>query len=238
MTTLDAHAQGLMESIRTARLDQSSIAGEGDDVDLASAYRIQAALGEGRLAKGYKLTCFDGQADTLVHGRVYADMLLEGPVSLGRFLRPGLAVRLAVVLGEDLRAGSGPGSLDLAVGGMFLAVELTDSVWADGEATLVGAVADNASAGAFALGERLLSSALRGSAVLSLGGRVVSTYPLSAYDHVSERLAWLAGQVGGLCQGEIVLLGSHTGDEPVKAASGPLELVGPDGSLVSVQINP
>lgn len=247
--TLDARALALLERIQGARRSRHSLDADGADVDLATAYRVQAALGEQRRLKGYKIARFDGGAatggparpraqdrgDTRVHGRIHADMLLAGRVSLGRFLRPRLACRLAAVLGDDVPAGAHAGQVELALGALLPAVEITDSVWASGAETLVGTVADNASAGAFVVAERLLSPPLAGSATLWLRGREAARCPLEAFGDLAERLAWLAGEVGGLAAGQVVCLAPEP-DAPVAATPGPLALCGPDGSVLAVEL--
>jgi 2-keto-4-pentenoate hydratase len=238
MTRLDHDDSGLRERIRKARLERSSVADGRAEVDLGSAYRIQAALGEGRLTKGYKVVPFTRHADTLVYGHVYSDSLLTPPVSLASFLRPRIAVRLAVVLARDVPAGARPGLVELALGGRFLALEITDSVWADEELTLAGAVADNASVGGVVVSERLLQPPLWGEAVLRVDGTPLLAHPLGAFDAIGEHLVWLAGQVGGLACGQIVLLGTNGGPEPFTPSPGTFELLGPDGSMLTVAITP
>lgn len=235
---METQAAALLESIRSARLEHHSLFAAEHDVDLTSAYRIQAALGEGRELKGYKLVDLDGSVAESVHGRVYTDMLLTPPVSLATFLRPRLALRLAVVLGADLPPGASPGAVHLAIGALFCAIEFTDSVWADGKVSAAGAVADNACAGGFVISERLLGLPLRGGATLRLRGSPVASCALDAFEDVLARLGGLAGDVGGLRQGQTVLLGPTAGDQPVPATPGSLELWGPDGSFLAIEIQP
>lgn len=235
---MDTQAAALLESIRSARLEHHSLLAAEYDVDLASAYRIQAALGEGRELKGYKLVGLDGPDGAAVHGRVYTDMLLSTPVSMQAFLRPRLALRLALVLGADLPPAAAPGAVHMALGAVFCAVEFTDSVWADGQMTVAGAVADNASAGGFVVGERLLEPPLHGSATLLLRGSPVASCALDAFGDVTARLGGLADDVDGLRQGQIVLLGPVGGDELVPVNPGSLELWGPDGSFLAIEIQP
>jgi len=55
-----------------------------------------------------------------IYGRIYADMFLESPVRLSRFLQPRVEPELAVVLRDDLPGQVGPEVALSAVGGVFL----------------------------------------------------------------------------------------------------------------------
>ena len=233
-------ASALMERVREARAQRRTVEKDGAEVELASAYRVQQHLGEGRELKGYKLGLISSAKqeqmglDAPIYGRVYAEMLLESPVQLSRFIQPRMEPELAVVLGDDVFAGTEPGAAYLAIAGTFLAVDFLDSVWGGYSFGIADVVADNASGGGFLLGERLLEGPFSGDLSLYLDGEPVSEGPLAVLENPGERLAWLAGEVGGLCAGQVVFLGSPAAAR--EARPGTLELRGPHGSILIARI--
>lgn len=239
----DTRECALLEAIRQARAARSPIPSRGDawGVDLAGAYRIQAAAGEGRAQAGYKLGLLSPakQAqmgiESPIWGRAFADMLLEGEVSLSRFVQPRVEPELAVALGEAVPAGSTPGTARRAVGGTFLAVDVLDSVWAGYRFSLVEVVADNSSGGAFLLGPPL-SGPPHGDLRLFLNGGLRTEGPVAALGDPGERLAWLADQVGGLPAGALVFLGSPAAAVPAEA--GVLEVTGPGSETLVARLVP
>jgi 2-keto-4-pentenoate hydratase len=233
-------ASALMERVKEARAQRRTVEKAGAQVKLDSAYRVQQSLGEGRDLKGYKLGLISPAKqeqmglDAPIYGRVYAEMLLESPVSLSRFIQPRMEPELAVVLGGDVSADAGTQAAYLAIAGTFLAVDFLDSVWVGYNFGIADVVADNASGGGFLLGERLLEGPFSGNLSLYLDGEPIAEGPLAVLENPGERLAWLAGELGGLSAGQLVFLGSPAAAQ--EARPGTLELRGPQGSILVARI--
>lgn len=92
-------------------------------------------------------------------------------------------------------------------------------------------MADNASGGGFLLLPRRFSWLPQGSLRLYLNGERVAEGPVEALGDPGERLAWLAGRVGGLRAGQVVFLGSPAPAVPLMG--GVLELWGEGGVLLA-----
>nr|PZN40061.1 MAG: 4-oxalocrotonate decarboxylase [Bacillota bacterium] len=222
-----------MAVVAGARAARAPVPSRGGDweVDLAGAYRVQAAGGRGRPVKGYKLGLVSPakQAQmgiaTPIYGRIYPEMLLDGEVVLSRLAQPRFEPEIAVVLRDPVPPGATPGVAWQAVGGLFLGLDVLDSIWLDYRFTAAEVVADNCSGGAFLLGPRLGATVPRGPLRLYLGGALKAEGPVEALGDPGERLAWLARQVGGLQAGQVVFLGSPAGAVP--AEPGVLEVTGP-----------
>ncbi len=233
-------ANALMERVRKARTERRTVEKDGAGVDLASAYGIQQSLGNGRDLKGYKLGLISPAKqeqmglDAPIYGRVYAEMVLESPVSLSSFIQPRMEPELAVVLDHDVSAGAEPEAAYLAIAATFLAVDFLDSVWAGYSFGIADVVADNASGGGFLLGERLLEGPFTGDLRLYVDGETFAEGPLGVLGNPGERLAWLAGEVGGLSGGQIIFLGSPAAAQ--EARPGTLELRGPQDSVLVARI--
>ncbi|MBV9453999.1 MAG: hypothetical protein JOZ19_07780 [Rubrobacter sp.] len=228
----------LLSHIREARERRETTAPKAEElgVGIEGAYKVQAALGEGREVSGYKLGLL-GPAkqaqmgvDSPIYGRVYEDMILASPVQLGSFLQRRLEPELAVVLGVDLPPGSSPGVAHLAIGGIFLAIDFLSSVWEDYEFDAADVVADNVSGGGFLLGERLLNEPLEGNLRLYHNGRLLTEGPVGNVGDIEGRLLWLSEAVGGLEAGQTIFLGSPAADQ--EATPGTVELHGPRGSVL------
>jgi 2-keto-4-pentenoate hydratase len=237
---LSQHAQALLERIRQARTERRTVQKDGAEVELESAYEIQAALGEGRELKGYKLGLISPAKqeqmglDSPIYGRVYPEMLLDSPVRIGRFIQPRLEPELAAMLGDDVHPDAAPGAATLAVGGMFLAVDFLDSVWEGYNFGITDVVADNSSGGGFLLGERLLDVPFEGKLSLYLDGELLTEGPLETIGNLGERLAWLASEVGGLRAGQVIFLGSPAA--ALEARPGTLEVQGPENSVLVAKL--
>lgn len=237
MVELTPQERELLTAIEAARKERRTLASRGDawGVQLTGAYRIQAARRQGP-AKGYKigLTSPAKQAqmgiDQPIWGHIDATMLVEDVLSLRRFIQPRLEPELAVVLRAPVPSRASPGTAWAAVAGFLLAVDVLDSVWEGYRFTAAEVVADNASGGAFVLGQRLLQPMdVRGWLRLSLNGRVVTEGPLEALADVGHQLCWLAEQTGGLAAGQLVGLGSPAAAVP--AEPGVLEVLCGDAYL-------
>jgi 2-keto-4-pentenoate hydratase len=214
----------LAAQIRSARAARTPVPSEPDRrLSLEAAYRVQEALGSGRVLRGFKLGLLSQakQQQMGIHepifGRVYADMLLGPTASLQRFLQPRLEPEVAVVLRADVPPGTVPTRVRSAFAGFFLALDVLDSVWQDYRFTAAEVVADNASGGAFALGpvllpERDLPAQLR----LFVNGTLRAEGPVEGLGDLGTRVAWLADRVGGLRAGQLVFLGSPAAAVPAE----------------------
>ncbi len=228
----------LLEHIREARENRETTPPKAEElgVDVEGAYRVQAALGEGREAIGYKLGLIkpEGQAqmgvDSPIYGRVYEDMIFESPVPLNSLLQPQLEPELAVVLGESLPPGVSPGAAHAAIGGIYLAIDFLSNVWEDGTPIVADVVANNVAGGGFLLGERLLSEPLEGNLRLYHNGQLLTEGPVGDIGNIGERLVWLSETVGGLEAGQVIFLGTPAA--PQEAVAGTIELHGPRGSVL------
>lgn len=228
----------LLTHIREAREKGETTPPKAEElgVDLEGAYRVQAALGEGRKVVGYKLGLIkpEGQAqmgvDYPIYGRVYEDMIFESPVPLSSLLQPQLEPEIAVVLGEGLPPGTSPGAAHAAIGGIYLAIDFLSNVWEDGAPVVADVVANNVAGGGFLLGERLLSEPLEGNLRLYHNGQLLTEGPVGDIGNIGERLVWLSETVGGLEARQVIFLGTPAA--PQEAVAGTIELHGPRNSVL------
>jgi len=237
---VSAVVRTVRDIVRDARAARIIVEAPDDEVDLAEAYAIQAELFTGRTLVGYKLGLVSvakqrqmGLASP-IYGRVAADMLFARTVPIGAFIQPRCEPEVAIVLSSRLESDATPGAVARAVGAAFLAVDILDSVWSSYRFSLAQVVADGASAGGFLLGDRCIDVQAYGVLQLFLDGEVVAEGPVAAIGEWASNVAWLASAVGGLEAGMIVFLGA-----PSPAAllrPGLLELVGPEGSLLTARI--
>ncbi len=239
---LNAAEQALADVIAEARRNRISMPGRARewDVDIAGAYRIQRHLQTQADCVGYKLGLISPAKQAQmgvqqpIYGRIRRSMLLEGEVRLSDFIQPRLEPEIAVVLRKALPAEAEPGMAAHAVGGYFLGVDVLDSVWMDYCFSTVEVIADNASGGAFLLGNRLLEAPPSGTLRLYLNGVLRCEGPMDALGNVEERLCWLARSVGGLAAGQIVFLGSP--GQAVPAEAGVLEVRSADDPLLLAKV--
>jgi 2-keto-4-pentenoate hydratase len=239
---LNQAENNLLTQIKEARSRRKTLLSQVEPVgvDLVGAYRIQAALGEHRELKGYKFGLISPAKQAQmginapIYGRVYAEMLLESPVHLSRFIQPRIEPELAVVLRDDLPTQVLPGAAQLAVGGVFLGVDFLDSIWEGYRFSVDEVVADNASGGGFLLGKQQLREPLTGRLSLYLNGELLTEGPMEALGDIGERLSWLSEKVGGLKAGYVIFLGSPAAALP--AQPGVLELHGPRESVLSAMV--
>ena len=160
------------------------------------------------------------------YGHLRDDMLYEGgaEVRAAGFIQPRAEPEIGFVLKTQL-AGPGVTLEDAAeaVGAVVPALELIDSRIRDWKIGLLDTIADNASSGAFVLGDRVepkgldlagidCSLSLRGDVVETGDGAAVLGNPLAA-------VAWLANTLAGrgiaLEAGHVVLPGACTRAIPV-----------------------
>ena len=236
--TLSDDENALLTHIREAREKGETTPPKAEElgVDLEGAYRVQAALGEGREVIGYKLGLIkpEGQAqmgvDSPIYGRVYEDMIFESPVPLSSLLQPQFEPEIAVVLGEGLPSGASPGAAHAAIGGIYLAIDFLSNVWEDGAPVVADVVANNVAGGGFLLGERLLNEPLEGNLHLYHNGQLLTEGPVGGIGNIGERLVWLSETVGGLGAGQTIFLGTPAA--PQEAVAGTIELHGPRNSVL------
>jgi 2-keto-4-pentenoate hydratase len=228
----------LLTHIREAREKGETTPPKAEElgVDLEGAYRVQAALGEGREVIGYKLGLIkpEGQTqmgvDSPIYGQVYEDMIFESPVPLSYLLQPQFEPEIAVVLGEGLPSGTSPGAAHAAIGGIYLAIDFLSNVWEDGAPVVADVVANNVAGGGFLLGERLLNEPLEGNLRLYHNGQLLTEGPVGEIGNIGERLVWLSETVGGLGAGQTIFLGTPAA--PQDAVAGTIELHGPRNSVL------
>lgn len=241
---LEPNEQALFEAVAAARASRTPMASRGQawGLSLAQAYRVQAAAGEGRMLKGYKLGLTSPAKQVQMgmnapaYGRVYADMLLEDEAPLSRFVQPRLEPEVAVILREPVPAGAGPMAAWRAVSGVFLAVDILDSVWAGYRFTAQEVVADNTSGGAFFLDPRISADHLTGTLRLYLNGELRAEGPVEDLGDPGDRLAWLASQADGLYPGQVIFLGSPAASVP--AEPGVIEVMGQGGRQLVARLVP
>lgn len=239
---LSAEEQALSDIIQQARGNKLPVAGKNTSrgIDLAGAYRIQAAAQGERVLKGYKLGLVSSAKQqqmgitTPIYGQIYADAICQKGINLRDFVQPRIEPEIAVVLRDAVEPNANAGVISKAVGGYFLGVDILDSVWQDYKFTAVEVIADNASGGGFLLSGRMSASVSGGMLRLYLNGEVQTEGHTDALGNPIQRLQWLAQQVGGLAAGTIVFFGSPAPAVPLKI--GVLEVTGPDGLVLIAKI--
>ncbi len=239
---LNAAEQALADVIADARRNRISMPGRAREwnIDIAGAYRIQRHLQTQADCVGYKLGLISPAKQRQmglkqpIYGQIRRSMLLEDEVRLSDFIQPRLEPEIAVVLRKALPAEAEPGMAAHAVGGYFLGIDVLDSVWVDYRFSAVEVIADNASAGAFLLGNRLLEAPPLGSLRLYLNGVLCSEGAVDALGNFEEQLCWLARAVGGLGGGQVIFLGSPA--QAVPAEAGVLEMRSADHHLLLVKV--
>ncbi|MBG0826720.1 fumarylacetoacetate hydrolase family protein [Planomonospora sp. ID67723] len=184
------------------------------------------ALAEGRRPVGRKIG-LTSQAvrdqlgvDRPDFGMLFADMAyLDGlPVPTGRFLQPRAEAEIALVLRSDLTDGPFTvADVIRAVDFVLPAIEIVDSRIAGWDITLVDTIADNASSGAFVLGNTPvpltgLDLRLAGMTMSRRGQEVSTGAGAACLGHPLNAAVWLADTLAGtdfpLRAGDIVLTGA------------------------------
>jgi 2-keto-4-pentenoate hydratase len=234
--------RNLSELIHTARRSRTTLAGTDGQrgVDLAGAYRIQAASQGKRILKGYKFGLISPAKqqqmgiNTPLYGRIYADMLHRGTISLGQFIQPRLEPEIAVVLRDPIPPDASIGCITTAIGGYFLGVDILDSVWEKYKFTASEVVADNTSGGGFILAEQMSSRMMEGTLRLFINGELKTEGHIADLGNPVARLVWLAGIVGGLDAGMTIFFGSPAASIPTEA--GVLEVTDAEGHVLMVKL--
>ncbi len=193
-----------------------------ENLSLEEAYAIQAIRSQDRPIKGYKLGLLSPakqkqmNIDQPIYGRIFPEMVMESPISLSSFIQPRVEPEIALILQSDVPEDASPGEAARAIGGFFLGVDILDSVWEGYTFTIAEVVADNTSGGGFILGEHLLPAFPTGHLRLFLNDRLLAEGPVEVLGNPEERLQWLARNVGGLRQGQVVFLGSPAAAHPAQ----------------------
>ncbi|MDP9864437.1 MULTISPECIES: 2-keto-4-pentenoate hydratase [Streptosporangium] len=153
-------------------------------------------------------------------GMLFADMAcLDGlPIPAGRFLQPRAEAEVALVLKSDLVGGPFTvAEVIRAVDFALPAIEIVDSRIAGWDIALVDTIADNASSGAFVLGNTPVPLAgldlrLAGMTMSRRGQEVSTGAGAACMGHPLNAAVWLANALGGrdfpLRAGDIVLTGA------------------------------
>ncbi|MFG1704905.1 2-keto-4-pentenoate hydratase [Nonomuraea sp. M3C6] len=231
-------ADRLVEAARSGKpcapiRDLVSTAAEGYAVQEINTRR---ALGAGRRLVGRKIGVTNALLqkhfgiDQPDYGMLFADMSYSDglPVPLEKFLQPRAEAEVALVFGGELVGGPFTvADVIRAVEFALPAIEIADSRIADWDITLADTIADNASGGAFVLGNTptsLMGLDLRAAGMtMTRGGQEVSTGSGEAcLGNPLNAAVWLATRLGRtdypLRAGDVVLTG----------ALGPVVPVGPE----------
>ena len=233
---VDQHEQILVDAIASARAERRTIPATTPAPSLGLAYRVQAMLHGDRTRRGWKVGHGESREARSVRDEragLRADLREHAP-RRQRVARPvhptSVEPELAVVLADDIPAGANAGEAARAVPGVFLGLDILDTVWSDYRLEPAHAVADGVNGGGFLLADWLLPTDDDGYLSLYLDGERVTEGPVAALGDPVERCTWLAGRVGGLKAGEIVFLGSPAANVP--ARPGVLEVHGPGGAVM------
>ena len=189
--------------------------------DIPAAYAAQAALVRRIAARpmGYKV----GLTSPRMQAMCGVDQPIAGVVMADRVHRTGAAIRTAnynhlgiefeigVRLGRDLQAPTAD-AVAVAVDGVCAAVELIDDSHVDyKQFDVLKCVAENAWNAGIVLGEFAPAwgdlAAAEGIAYLN-GAALDRGFGRDVLGHPFNSVAWLAGHVGGLRKGDVVLTGS------------------------------
>ncbi|MCT9093472.1 fumarylacetoacetate hydrolase family protein [Streptomyces sp. ASQP_92] len=209
-------------------------------LSMETAYRIQAAAVERRIAGGARVIGHkagatskamqeQGGVDEPDSGVLLDDMVLPTGSTMSRdaLMQPRVEAELAFRLGCDLVGPSiGVEEARAAVKEAFLALEVIDTRFTNWQITLADSIADNASCARVVTGPMVplntdldlsaepLVVSVNGTAVATGEGRAVLGDPLRA-------LAWLARRLHrfgeGLRAGQMVLAGAVHASLPLKA---------------------
>jgi len=229
---VDTAAEVLLRAEET-RTDRHPITDDWPELDVQTAYQVQAALIARKVAQGEKvigvklgLTSRAKQQRMGITSPLTAwltdGMVLEAgvPIPTAELIHPRVEPEIVFVLGERLE---GPGvtaaTAMAAVRSVYAGIEVIDSRFIDFKFTLPDVLADNASSSRFVIGgvecdPRDLDLALE-ACVLSVDGTVVDSATGAAVQgHPAEALALAANALAerglALEAGWIVLTGGMT----------------------------
>jgi len=199
--------------------------------DLDAAYQVQQANAEhavaaGRRISGKKIGLTSAVVQTQLgvdqpdYGVLFADMEVPsgGTLPFSQVLQPRVEAEVALVMGKELRhEDTTLAELIGAVEFVLPAIEIVGSRVANWEITIVDTIADNASSGAYVLGNRPVRLAdvdlgLCGMALYNRGEPVSVGAGVACLGHPLTAALWLArtmARVGRpLMPGEVVLTGA------------------------------
>jgi 2-oxo-3-hexenedioate decarboxylase len=206
------------------------------DLDLPTAYRIQRAVIERRVARGEALVGvkmgFTSRAkmiqmgvDDVIWGLLTDAMLVEegGVLDLSGHIHPRIEPEIAFLIGSPLSGTITPAEAVRAIAGIAVAYEVLDSRYANFDFTLADVIADNASASGFGVGAWHDPASLDPSnlgLLVEIDGRPVATGSSAAILGNPLRsliaAARLAGEAGlELRPGWVVLAGAATAALPL-----------------------
>jgi len=208
--------------------------------DLAAAYQVQKlnaelALGAGRRISGKKIGLTSAAVQKQLgvnqpdYGVLFADMEVPsgGAIGISRVLQPKVEAEVALVIGKELHhPDTTLAELIAAVEFVLPALEIVGSRVANWDISIVDTIADNASSGAYVLGNRPVKLAdvdlsLCGMALYHRGEPVSVGAGIACLGHPLTAALWLArtmAQVGQpLMPGEVVLTGALGPMVPVTA---------------------
>lgn len=238
----DQELQRLAGIVDTAAMTATEIAmltGDGREIAIDDAYRIQSASIARRLERGERivgmkmgLTSRAKMEQVGVHEPIYgiltSSMVVNdgGSIRLEEHCHPRVEPEVAFVLAEDLHGPVTPAQALRAVAGACAALEVIDSRYRDFTFTLPDVVADNTSAARFVLGSALVP--VEGVNLGNLGiifevnGEIVETGSSAAVlDHPARSLAELANMLAHrgdhLRAGQIILSGGATAAVALKS---------------------
>ncbi|WP_310408419.1 2-keto-4-pentenoate hydratase [Nocardia kruczakiae] len=230
--TIESAAEVLLTAEAT-RSDRHPITDDWPDLDLDTAYQVQAALLARKVAQGERiigvklgLTSRAKQQRMGISSPLTAwltdGMVLEAgvPIPTAELIHPRVEPEIVFVLGEKLQ---GPGitaaTAMAAVRSVHAGLEVIDSRFTDFKFTLPDVVADNASSSRFVIGSVAYQpddiDLAQEACLLSVDGTVVDSATGAAVQgHPAEALALAANALAerglALEAGSIVLTGGMT----------------------------
>jgi len=230
-------AASLLDAATRERRLVEPLSARDPRLDIGTAYAIQSALIDRRVARGdavvgakLGLTSLAKQREMDVHepiGGWLTDRmrLPEGvPLDTGELVQPRCEPEIAFQLDRDL---AGPdttaGDVLAATGALMAAIEILDSRYRDYRFTLADVIADDASAARFVVGERVdprgIDRAGCGVRFWKDGVLVATATGAAVMGDPAAAVAWwvrhLAARGRGLVAGMVVLSGALTGAHPV-----------------------
>lgn len=236
--TIPIDAAAIAGRLATAKADRTAIepfSAESPGFDLATAYAVQRLLREaaGPLA-GWKLAATSRVKQAQVglrepvRGFLAASAALDlgEPLRVGDHIQPRAEPEIVFIMGTGL-AGPAVSSADVlaATAAVAIGIEIIDSRYRDYKFTMADVVADNTSAGRYAIGPAIPAAGIDLRLVgvlLEHNGEVVATASgAAALGHPASAVAWLvrslAAEDEGLRAGDIVLSGGLTAAVPLTA---------------------
>jgi 2-keto-4-pentenoate hydratase len=228
-------AAALLRQASASRIPIEPLTRRFPQLEVADAWQIQShnrelALSSGRTILGYKvgLTSVAMQEQMGVaepdFGALTDDMLIgDGVMRLDSFLQPRIEAEIALVLGADLGGGVTAADVRAATAFAQPSLEIIDSRIADWQLSLIDTVADNASSGAYVVGEPVPIAGLDLQAVEAVvqinDVERARGFGSAALGDPAEAAAWLANRLSDfglvLRAGSVVMTGSLHASMPV-----------------------